>query len=78
MWKFIVGIVRRLKPTGVAALPILLFTTFILLNVAIWGAGPWLEGAGYNPLESSMARVVASSLFTLGGLAVWGIWHWRK
>lgn len=39
MWKFIVGIVRRLKPTVVAALPILLFTTFILLNVAIWWAG---------------------------------------
>lgn len=25
-----------------------------------------------------MARVVASSLFTLGCLAVWGIWQWRK
>lgn len=78
MWKFIVGIVRRLKPTVVAALPILLFTTFILLNVAIWWAGPWLEVAGYKPLESIMARVVASSLFTLGCLAVWGIWQWRK
>ncbi|ENM3767752.1 type VI secretion system membrane subunit TssM, partial [Vibrio cholerae] len=62
----------------VAALPILLFTTFILLNVAIWWAGPWLEVAGYKPLESIMARVVASSLFTLGCLAVWGIWQWRK
>ncbi|GHW26164.1 IcmF-related protein [Vibrio cholerae] len=78
MWKIIVGIVRRLKPTVVAALPILLFTTFILLNVAIWWAGPWLEVAGYKPLESIMARVVASSLFTLGCLAAWGIWQWRK
>lgn len=37
MWKFIVGIVRRLKPTVVAALPILLFTTFILLTLPFGG-----------------------------------------
>lgn len=78
MWKIIVGIVKRLKPGLAAAMPILLFTTFILLNVAIWWAGPWLVIAEQKPLESITARVVASSLFTLGALAVWGIWQWRK
>ncbi|OXX51825.1 type VI secretion protein IcmF [Vibrio sp. V12_P9A6T4] len=78
MWKFIVGIARKLTPGIAAAMPILLFSTFILLNVAIWWAGPWLEIAGNKPLESITARAVASSLFTLGALAVWGVWQWRK
>lgn len=78
MWKFIVGIVKRLKPGLAAAMPILLFTTFILLNVAIWWAGPWLIIAEQRPLESITARAVASSLFTLGALATWGVWQWRK
>lgn len=78
MWKFIVGIVKRLKPGLATAMPILLFTTFILLNVAIWWGGPWLVIAEQRPLESIMARVVASSLFTLGSLAIWGVWQWRK
>ncbi|GAB7229033.1 MULTISPECIES: type VI secretion system membrane subunit TssM [Vibrio] len=78
MWKFIVGIVKRLKPGLAAAMPILLFTTFILLNVAIWWAGPWLVIAEQRPLESITARAVASSLFTLGALAIWGVWQWRK
>ncbi|MET2898306.1 type VI secretion system membrane subunit TssM [Vibrio rotiferianus] len=78
MWKLIVGIVKRLKPGLAAAMPILLFTTFILLNVAIWWAGPWLVIAEQRPLESITARAVASSLFTLGALAIWGVWQWRK
>lgn len=78
MWKFIVGIARKLTPGIAAAMPILLFSTFILLNVAIWWAGPWLEIAGNKPLESITARAVASSLFTLGALAAWGVWQWRK
>ncbi|ANU39451.1 type VI secretion system membrane subunit TssM [Vibrio scophthalmi] len=78
MWKFIVGIVKRLKPGFVTALPILLFTTFILLNVAIWWAGPWLVIAEQRPLASTASRAVASSLFILGTLAAWGVWQWRK
>ncbi|MDF9398502.1 type VI secretion system membrane subunit TssM [Vibrio sp. 1180_3] len=78
MWKFIVGIAKKLKPGMAAAMPILLFSTFILLNVAIWWAGPWLEIANNKPLDSITERAVASSLFTLGSLAVWGIWQWRK
>ncbi|MCG9649418.1 type VI secretion system membrane subunit TssM [Vibrio brasiliensis] len=61
-----------------AALPILLFTLFILLNVAIWWAGPWLEIRGTKPLESLMARGMASALFVLLSLSAWGIWQWRK
>ncbi|MDC5703681.1 type VI secretion system membrane subunit TssM [Vibrio europaeus] len=61
-----------------AALPILLFTLFILLNVAIWWAGPWLEIRGTKPLETLMARGTASALFVLLSLSGWGIWQWRK
>ncbi|MCG9750106.1 type VI secretion system membrane subunit TssM [Vibrio brasiliensis] len=61
-----------------AALPILLFTLFILLNVAIWWAGPWLEIRGVKPLETLMARSMASALFVLLSLSAWGIWQWRK
>ncbi|GAB2655966.1 type VI secretion system membrane subunit TssM [Vibrio panuliri] len=78
MWKFIIGIVRKLKPGMAAALPILLFTLFILLNVAIWWAGPWLEVFGTKPLETLMARGIASALFTLLALSMWGIGQWRK
>lgn len=78
MWKFIVRIVKKLKPGMIAALPILLFTTFILLNVAIWWAGPWLEISEQKPLESITARIIASCIFTLGSLAVWGLWQGRK
>ncbi|WP_455433375.1 type VI secretion system membrane subunit TssM [Vibrio porteresiae] len=78
MWKVIVGIVKKLKPGMVSALPILLFTTFILLNVAIWWAGPWLEIYGIKPLESVTARAIASALFTLGCFGLWGLWQARK
>ncbi|WP_136487104.1 type VI secretion system membrane subunit TssM [Vibrio sp. H11] len=78
MWRFIVGLVRRLKPGMLAALPILLVTLFILLNVAIWWAGPWLEIFETKPLQSVLSRVVASGLFTLGALALWGLLQWRK
>ncbi|QJY35698.1 type VI secretion system membrane subunit TssM [Vibrio europaeus] len=78
MWKSIIGIVKKLKPGIAAALPILLFTLFILLNVAIWWAGPWLEIRGTKPLETLMARGTASALFVLLSLSGWGIWQWRK
>ncbi len=78
MWKSIIGFVKKLKPGIAAALPILLFTLFILLNVAIWWAGPWLEIRGTKPLESLMTRSIASTLFLLLSLSIWGIWQWRK
>lgn len=78
MWKSIIGIVKKLKPGLAAALPILLFTLFILINVAIWWAGPWLEVRDTKPLETLTARGVASAIFALLSLSVWGIWQWRK
>jgi type VI secretion system protein ImpL len=78
MWKYIVGIARKLKPGIAAAMPILLFSIFILLNVVIWWMGPWVEISGNKPLDSITARAVTSSLFTLGSLAIWGIWQWQK
>lgn len=78
MWKSIIGIVKKFKPGIAAALPILLFTLFILLNVAIWWAGPWLEIQGNKPLETVFARGLASALFMLFSLSGWGIWQWRK
>lgn len=78
MWKFIVGIATKLKPGMAAALPFLLFTTFILLNIAVWFAGPWLDISGYRPLEPVSSRVVTCCFLTLGVLALWGIWQWRK
>ncbi|WP_123014787.1 type VI secretion system membrane subunit TssM [Vibrio zhugei] len=78
MLKYIFGIAKKLKPGMVSAFPILLFTTFILLNVAIWWAGPWLDIYGVKPLESITQRAIASSLFTLGCFGLWGLWQARK
>lgn len=67
-----------LKPSLAAAMPILLLSLFIIVNVAIWWAGPWLDIKGNLPLDSMMERAIASSLFSLSTLALWGVWQWRK
>lgn len=78
MWKFIVGIVGKLKPRFLASVPILLFTAFILLNVFIWWSGPSLTVLDYQPLDTVVARILASSMFTLLMFTLWGLWQWRK
>ncbi|NIY93389.1 type VI secretion system membrane subunit TssM [Vibrio diazotrophicus] len=78
MWKSIIGIVKKCKPGIAAALPILLFTLFILLNVAIWWSGPWLEIQGNKPLETVFARGLASALFILFSLSAWGLLQSRR
>lgn len=78
MWKYLVRIARMLKPSLAAAMPILLFCLFIIVNAAIWWAGPWLEIKGNAPLDSVLERGVVSSLFSLAVLAIWGLWQWRK
>ncbi|WP_194437814.1 type VI secretion system membrane subunit TssM [Vibrio fluminensis] len=78
MLRYIFRIVRALKPSVTAALPILLFITFVLVNIAIWWAGPWLEVGDKKPLETVISRVVACGLFTLGSLAIWGVLQWHK
>lgn len=78
MWNYIFRILRKLKPNFLAAMPILLISLFLLVNVAIWWAGPWLEIAGDTPLDSIIERAVVSSLFSLSMLALWGVLQWRK
>ncbi len=78
MWKFSTAIINKLKLSLSAALPLLIFVVFILLNIAIWWAGPWLNINGYNPLETTTARILTMSLFILGSLSIWGILQWRK
>ncbi len=78
MWNFIIGLLRKLRPGVLTALPILLFGCFILLNVAIWWAGPKLELFDIKPLAPVYSRILASGLLTLGSLAVWLVWQWKK
>ncbi|TKF75073.1 type VI secretion system membrane subunit TssM [Vibrio kanaloae] len=78
MWKSIIGVVKTFKKGVAAALPILLFTLFILINVTIWWAGPWLDIQGSQPLKSISARSVASIILILLSLSGWGVWQWRK
>ncbi|MCY9829533.1 type VI secretion system membrane subunit TssM, partial [Vibrio chagasii] len=78
MWKSIIGVVKTFKKRVAAALPILLFTLFILLNVTIWWAGPWLDIQGSQPLKSISARSVASIILILLSLSCWGVWQWRN
>ncbi|MFM2589329.1 type VI secretion system membrane subunit TssM [Vibrio sp. TBV020] len=61
-----------------AAMPILLFTLFILVNVFIWWAGPWLEFRDIKPLETLLARGIASVIFILLAISGWGFWQWNR
>ncbi|EPA8650740.1 type VI secretion system membrane subunit TssM [Photobacterium damselae] len=78
MWNYIRAIFNRIAPTFKASVPVLLIATFVLLNVAIWWAGPWLEIDGKTPLASTMARAVTSIIFSLCCFTVWGIFQWRR
>lgn len=59
-------------------IPVLLLVIFILLNVAIWWAGPWLKIDDQQPLTSLSARAITSVIFSLSSIAVWGVLQWRK
>lgn len=78
MWKMITGIGQKLKPALTAAMPILLFSLFVLINIAIWWMGPWLTIDKSQPLSSLTARTVACVLFSLICCSLWGVWQWRK
>lgn len=65
MWSMIKSFLRKLLPELKSALPILLVAIFVLVNVAIWWAGPWLELDGEKPLASTTARIIASTIFSL-------------
>ncbi|ASA57974.1 type VI secretion protein IcmF [Vibrio gazogenes] len=78
MLKKIFGLLKKLMPSMVALVPALLLISFILINIAIWWAGPWLTIYDTKPLASITARIFASVLVFLLAAAVWGFWQWRK
>jgi type VI secretion system protein ImpL len=79
MLKKILGLLKKLKPNNMLALmPILFIVCFVLLNIAIWWAGPWLTLYKTKPLTSVTARGIASVLMCLLAAAIWGFWQWRK
>jgi type VI secretion system protein ImpL len=71
--KLLAQIAQGLK----AALPILLVTIFVLLNVAIWWAGPWINISDSHPLSTVMARTLTSTIFSLACLTLWGLFQWK-
>ncbi|OEE61295.1 type VI secretion protein IcmF [Enterovibrio norvegicus] len=71
-------LLMKMLPALKASLPILLVAIFVLLNVAIWWAGPWLTIDESKPLSSVSARVITSVIFSLAWLALWGFIQWRK
>ncbi|SKA62273.1 type VI secretion system membrane subunit TssM [Enterovibrio nigricans] len=65
-------------PSIRSSLPVLMVLVLILLNVAIWWAGPWLTIRDTQPLSSIWARATASAIVILLWLGIWGINQWRK
>jgi type VI secretion system protein ImpL len=78
MWKYLIWLIRKAKLGMLALAPMLLLLCFILLNIAIWWAGPWLEVSGSFPLKGIVARSIASVGLTLLCAAIWGLLQWRK
>jgi len=71
-------LLKGLAPQFQSALPILLLLIFILINIAIWWAGPWLLIDESKPLLSVFSRILCSTIFTLACIAIWGLVQWRK
>lgn len=78
MFKSLVGLLKKIVPSLVAALPFLILLTIILINAAIWWAGPWLEINDENPLAAISIRLQAMVIFSLTCMAIWGLLQWRK
>ncbi|MEI6859666.1 MAG: type VI secretion system membrane subunit TssM [Shewanella sp.] len=78
MWSKLKSFFIKLLPEFKSALPILVVAIFVLINVAIWWAGPWLEIESEYVLASIGSRLVASTIFSLSCLALWGCFQWRK
>ncbi|AGH81618.1 IcmF-like protein [Psychromonas sp. CNPT3] len=78
MWNKLKTILMKVVPGLRAAMPILLVIIFILLNIAIWWAGPKLVISGDNPLQSVLARSITTIIFLLFCMTAWGILQWRR
>ncbi|WP_299008001.1 type VI secretion system membrane subunit TssM [uncultured Shewanella sp.] len=72
------GFLTKILPELKSALPILLAVIFVLVNVAIWWAGPWLEIEEQKPFASVAARAIFSTIFSLSCFTLWGVLQWRK
>lgn len=69
---------KKAVPGIKSAIPILLIIILLLLVTAIWWAGPWLQYNEEYPLQSITARAIATTIFVLGCLAVWGLMQWSR
>ncbi|MEC6797048.1 type VI secretion system membrane subunit TssM [Photobacterium sp. S4TG1] len=78
MWNLIRSIGFRLVSNFKTSLPVIMLATFILINIAIWWAGPWLEIADQQPLVTVTSRLVLSIIFSLCCFAVWGLMQWHS
>ncbi|BFM48458.1 type VI secretion system membrane subunit TssM [Marinomonas sp. THO17] len=78
MLKIIKSIFGKLGSSFKMALPFLVILVVVLINIAIWWMGPWLEVNGEYPLVSVMTRLVIMGLFSLSCCTIWGLVQWRK
>ncbi len=70
--------IKSCIPTLKNALPFLFVIIAILLNVAIWWAGPWIVIDGEKVLTSASQRGLASFILSLSCVALWGLFQWKK
>lgn len=78
MFSKIKSLFSKLAPGFKAAIPALVIVIIVLVNVAIWWAGPWLKVGDEYPLKPMQSRAIASVIFTLVCLAIWGLVQWRR
>lgn len=78
MWSKLKSFFIKLLPELKSALPILLVAIFVLINVGIWWAGPWLVIDESKPLSSVNSRLIATVIFSLSCFTIWGWFQWRK
>lgn len=76
--KFLKKLCKPLLGALQSSLPLLIILVFILAQVAIWWAGPWLTIKDTHPLASIMARGLASTVCTLVFIIWWGLAQWHK
>ncbi len=77
MWNIIINGFKWMQTKVKASASVLIVATFILLNIAIWWAGPWLVIKGYQPLVTITSRALTSVIFSLSCFAVWGRFNGR-
>lgn len=78
MFSKVKTVTKKIKPDLYAAIPFILVVIALLLNVAIWWAGPWIIIEKEQPLGTLLARGITSSIFSLTCLSGWGLFQWKK